>query len=104
MHSILQKVLPGVLAVALELPDQVGALAVVLARLRFALVDVQLTELALVALGADAGGQLRVALRPVGAFLQLAERLLAVETLVAVTAVAREVVIGMNTYKSLTIL
>jgi hypothetical protein len=73
---------------------------VVLARLGFALVNVQLAELALVALGADAGGQLGVASPAVGTFLQLAERLLAVETLVTIAAVAREVVIRVNTYKN----
>lgn len=88
------------MAIALELSNKVGALAVVLARLGFALVDVQLAELALIARGADAGGQLNVALPAVGTFLQLAERLLAVETLVAITAVAREVVIGVNTYNN----
>jgi hypothetical protein len=73
---------------------------VVLARLGFALVNVQLAELALVALGADAGRHFGVASPAVGTFLQLAERLLAVETLVTIAAVAREVVIRVNTYKN----
>lgn len=84
--------LPSVLAVALELSYEVSALAVVFARLRFALVNVQLAELALVALETNAGGYFWMAGCPVNALLQLAKRLLAVKALKTFAAVTREIV------------
>lgn len=61
------------MAVALVLANEVSALAVMLARLRFAFIDVQLTVLALEALGADAGRRLRVTVRSIRAFFHFAE-------------------------------